>query len=66
MVRHANGEEASYQIVGIDETDLERGHISWLSPLARALLSRRTGDRVRFRSPSGDEELQIVSVSYGE
>ena len=66
MVRHANGEEANYQIVGIDETDLDRGHISWRSPLARALLSRRTGDRVRFRSPSGDEELQIVSVSYGE
>ena len=64
MVRHGNGEEAAYRIVGVEEADPERGSISWISPLARALLSRRAGDKVRFRSPAGDEELTILSVRY--
>jgi len=64
MVRHGDGQEAAYHIVGIDEADPERGSISWISPLARALLSRRAGDRVRFRSPEGDEELTIMTVRY--
>src|ERR1035437_856156 len=50
--------------VGVEEADPERGSISWLSPLARALLSRRAGDKVRFRSPAGDEELTIMTVRY--
>jgi len=64
MVRHGNGEEAAYHIVGVEEADPERGSISWISPLARALLSRRPGDKVRFRSPAGDEELTIMTVRY--
>ena len=64
MTRHGNGEEAAYHIVGVEEADPERGSISWISPLARALLSRRTGDKVRFESPAGDEELTILSVRY--
>ena len=52
MIRHGNGEEGAYQIVGVEEADPERGSISWISPLARALLSKRAGDRVRFRSPA--------------
>ena len=64
MVRHGNGEEAAYHIVGVEEADPERGSISWISPLARALLSRRAGDKVRFRSPAGDEELTIMTVRY--
>jgi transcription elongation factor GreB len=63
-VRHGNGEESSYHIVGVEEADPERGSISWISPLARALLSRRAGDQVRFRSPEGDEELTIITVRY--
>ena len=63
-VRHGNGAEAAYQIVGVEEADPERGSISWISPLARAVLSRRAGDTVRFRSPAGDEELAIMTVRY--
>jgi transcription elongation factor GreB len=52
----------SYTIVGVDEIDLDKNHISWLSPLARALMSRRVGDRVKFQSPAGPEELEIVPI----
>lgn len=58
------GEENSYSIVGIDETDLARGRISWVSPLARALIKARQGDTVRFQSPAGMRELDVVSVEY--
>jgi transcription elongation GreA/GreB family factor len=64
MIRHWGGEEAAYHIVGVEESDPERGSISWISPLTRALLSRRAGDKVRFRSPAGDEELTIMTVRY--
>jgi transcription elongation factor GreB len=58
------GEERTYQIVGIDETDFPRGRISWISPLARALLRAREGDQVRFQSPSGWREVEVVRVDY--
>jgi transcription elongation factor GreB len=64
-VRDAKNEEIIYHIVGIDETDFDRGRISWLSPLAKQLLGRRAGDKVRLKVPSGDEELQITAISYG-
>jgi transcription elongation factor GreB len=64
MIRHGNGEEAAYHIVGVEEADPERGSTSWISPLALALLSRRAGDKVRFRSQAGDEELTIMTVRY--
>ena len=64
VVRHGNGEEAAYHIVGVEEADPERGAITWISPLARALLSRRAGDQLTFRSPAGDEELTILRVRY--
>ena len=63
-LRHANGEEESLRIVGVDESDPDHGSISWISPLARALLSRRGGDKVRFRSPAGEEDLSILDVRY--
>ena len=63
-VRRANNEETAYRIVGVDETDFERGWISWLSPLARQLVGRRAGERVRFKFPAGDEELLVVEVGY--
>lgn len=62
----ASGEESTYTIVGVDETDLGRGHISWVSPLARALIKAREGDTVRFQSPAGVREIDIVSVEYRE
>jgi transcription elongation factor GreB len=58
------GSESTYSIVGIDEADVGRGRISWISPLARALLKRRQGDEVAFKAPSGDQVLEIVKVEY--
>ena len=63
-IRHEDGEEDEYQIVGVDEADPEAGRISWISPLARVLISKRAGDRVPFRSPAGLEQLTIVRVRY--
>jgi transcription elongation factor GreB len=54
----------TYQIVGIDEANATEGRISWISPLARALLKAREGDTVRFDSPGGLRELDIVEVRY--
>jgi len=53
----------TYTIVGVDEIDLERNRISWLSPLARALMSHRVGDRISFKSPAGAEQLDILAVA---
>ena len=64
LVRHSNKEEIRYRIVGVDESDPARDEISWLSPLARQLMGHRAGDRIRFRSPAGEEELEIVEVAY--
>jgi transcription elongation factor GreB len=60
----ADGAEATYQIVGIDEANAQEGRISWISPLARALLKAREGDTVRFDSPGGLRELDVVDVRY--
>ena len=64
VIRRESGEEERYRIVGVEEADPEVGSISWLSPLARALLTRRAGDRVRFRAAGVEQELTIVCVGY--
>jgi len=64
-VRDRKGVETSYRLVGVDETDLDRDWVSWCSPIARALLRRRLGEKIRFRFPAGDEELEIVAISFG-
>ena len=56
--------EQTYQIVGVDETDFSRNRISWISPLARALLKAREGDLVRFQSPAGWREVEVLSIEY--
>jgi len=58
------GMESTYQIVGVDETDSARGRISWVSPLARALLKSRAGDVVRFQSPAGWRVVEVLAVEY--
>jgi transcription elongation factor GreB len=60
----AGGQERVVSIVGIDEIDLARGHISWISPLARALMKAAPGDRVVLRAPRKTERLQILEVRY--
>jgi transcription elongation factor GreB len=63
-VRDRRGEESVYRIVGVDETDLDRNWVSWLSPIARALMNARVGERVRFKFPSGEEQLEVVRIVY--
>lgn len=63
-VRDRAGNESQYRIVGVDETDIDRGWVSWLSPIARALLKAKLGERVRFRFPAGEEQLEIVGITY--
>jgi transcription elongation factor GreB len=65
-VRDSSGTVEEYRIVGMDETDLDRNWISWRSPLARALMSRRVGERVKFQAPGGARELEILAVASGE
>jgi transcription elongation factor GreB len=67
-VTYANraGEEQVVRIVGIDETDPSRHCVSWISPIARALIKAREGDTVVLRTPGGDEEIQVVEVRYEE
>lgn len=56
--------ERRYRIVGQDELEPGKGYISWVSPLARALLGKRIGDTVRVETPAGAEEYEIVDVHY--
>ena len=59
-----NDSEFTYSIVGLDEAEPGRGRISWVSPLARALLKAREGDSVRVPTPGGVRELEIVGIEY--
>jgi len=65
-VHYANaaGTERVVRIVGVDEIDLDRNHISWMSPLARALMKSGPGDRVVLHAPGSTEHLQILEVRY--
>lgn len=59
-----DGTEKTVTIMGVDEAVLEQGQISWVSPVARALLKAEVGDLVRLRTPAGDEELEVLAISY--
>lgn len=59
-----SGARHTYRIVGEDEADPERGRVSWVSPLARALLGAKVGDVVSWKRPAGDLEVEVVDVSY--
>ena len=61
---NARNEERTVKIVGVDEVDPGQGHVSWISPIARALLRAFEGDVVRMRTPGGEEEIEIVKVAY--
>jgi transcription elongation factor GreB len=58
------GEEKTVSIVGVDEIDTTRSYISWVSPIARALMKAREGDVVTLHAPGGIEELEILEVKY--
>ncbi|HVL10772.1 MAG TPA: GreA/GreB family elongation factor, partial [Burkholderiaceae bacterium] len=57
-------EKCTVTIVGTDEVDLERGHVSWISPIARALIKAREGDTVTLHTPAGPENIDIITVTY--
>jgi len=61
-----DGTEQLIRIVGIDEMDATKGYVSWISPIARALIKAREGDTVALRTPGGDEEITILEVRYEE
>ncbi len=67
-VTYADSEDREHtvKIVGVDETDTGRGHISWVSPMARALLKAEQGDVVTVRSPGGRAEVEIVAIRYDD
>lgn len=64
IYKDAAGREQTVSIVGIDEVDLDRRHISWMSPLAKALMKSSAGDRVTLRAPTKTEQLEILDVEY--
>jgi transcription elongation factor GreB len=65
-VSDAGGIENTYTIVGVDEADVAAGRISWVSPLARALLKLREGEVAMLQSPAGINELEVTGIVYCE
>jgi transcription elongation factor GreB len=63
-VADEEGNEKSYRIVGVDESDPSKGKISWISPIAKALISARVGDVVTLELPDGNAELEILQIEY--
>jgi transcription elongation factor GreB len=61
---NARGEERTVTIKGIDESDSLAGEVSWVSPIARALLKAREGDEVKLVTPAGVETIEVVEVRY--
>jgi transcription elongation factor GreB len=61
---NAKGDERTIKIVGVDEVELDKGHVSWISPIAKALLRSEEGDVVKMRTPAGIEDIEIVKVTY--
>ena len=65
-VADENGAERTVSIVGVDELDPARGRVSWISPIATALLKASVGDVVTLRTPRGTEQLEIIDIRYDE
>ncbi len=63
-VQDEDENERTYRIVGIDESDPARGRVSWISPIAKALMGARAGDAVTLKTPKGSEELEVLEVSF--
>ena len=64
LYANAAGEERQVSIVGVDEVDLERGHVSWVSPLGRALMGSTEGATVVLQAPGGQERLTVLEIRY--
>jgi transcription elongation factor GreB len=59
-----SGKETIITIVGVDEVDLEKNHVSWVSPIAKALIKAKLGDSVVIQTPTGPSEIEILDVQY--
>ena len=59
-----DGSETTISIVGVDEINMDKGHVSWISPIAKTMIKAREGDTVRLKTPTGIKELEILSVIY--
>jgi len=62
----SEGGEQTVRIVGIDEMDPARRYVSWISPVARALIKAREGDTVNLKTPAGEQQIEIIEVTYEE
>jgi transcription elongation factor GreB len=59
-----NGKTRRYSIVGVDETDIAKGRISWVSPIGKALLQTKKGEVITVKTPKGEEDFEILEVKY--
>jgi transcription elongation factor GreB len=64
LYANAAGDERQVSIVGVDEVDLDRGHVSWVSPLGRALMGSTEGATVVLQAPGGQERLTVLEIRY--
>jgi len=64
VIADEDGNERTVSIVGIDELDPEHGRVSWISPIAKALMKASTGDVVTLRTPIGNEQVEVVEIRY--
>lgn len=64
ILENEDGEEVTYQILGEDEIDIKEKKISWKSPIAKAILGKKTGDDVKVQKPSGEEFMTIIEILY--
>jgi transcription elongation factor GreB len=62
---NAAGEERTITIVGVDEVDADHGRVSWISPIARALMKAQAGEVVELRTPAGVEPIEVLDIGYG-
>lgn len=64
QVSDEEGNTKTYSIVGVDEVDTSKGHLSWQSPIGKSLLGKEEGDEVLIRVPTGEYTVEIVSIEY--
>jgi len=60
----AEGDERTYLICGVDEAEPETGSVSWISPIAKALIGAEVGDEVKLRLPRGEQSLEVIEIEY--
>ena len=65
-VKDEEGKKITYQIVGEDEIDIENRKISWVSPIAKAIMNAKVGDSVTVQRPNGEMELSVIKIEYAE